>query len=370
MDYSAEIEKAKKLLNDGNFNLCSVQCGIILEDILKFSLNNLCNHPNGSHMKSAIRRSYPYDEKLTLGKILIVFKKTDAFNLLSEFYKVNKKKLNAINFDVMLRIRNNAAHEGPNDLEDGTDADAHIMYGYLLKLLNIFTPVLDAPQKVPSIKLSQVQKSQFSQKNLIKTDLKPATVVRRPKKRTIIPTIGINDKNDKPIHKDTIEVCKNKRTGNFFIFLDKVSTNESHYIIPDGKIKTLSLDLFYEIEVREKKFLLTNNLITPEQYEKLKFYENKLNSSRIDHPILKRDSGGEPGYIKNYRKMLESPNTVPSIMLKCIKSAGTIRWKDLKKILIERYNYKESGGFGASLRVLEIDGHINIDGSGDEKLIS
>ena len=177
-------------------------------------------------------------------------------------------------------------------------------------------------------------------------------------------------KKEEPIPRDTIEVCKNKRSDQFFIFLDRVSSNKSHYIIPDGKIKALSSDLFHETEVREKKFLLTNNLITPEQSEKLKLYENELNNSRIDNQISKRVSDGEPGYIKKYRKMLESPNTVPSIMLKCIKSAGTMRWKDLKKILIEKYNYKESGSFGASLRVLEIDGHININGSGDEKLIS
>ena len=367
MDYSAEIDKAKKLLNEENYILCSVKCGMIVEDILKNSLNNLYNNTKGAPNKNAI---YPYTGKLTLGKLIKVFKNPNVFRLLSDFYKINRKKINDIDFDTMLRIRNKAAHERREDSEDGADADAYIMYGYLLKFLNIFLPVLGVPQKVAAIKLSSVQKPQYSQKKLIITDFEPAKVIRRQKKKTVIPDSGINDKNNEPIKKETIEVCKNKRTGKFFIFLDKVSKNESHYIIPDGKIKTLSSDLFYEIEVRKKQFLLTNNLITPEQSEKLIFCENELNSSRIDHPILKRDSDREPGYIKKYRKMLESPNTIPSIMLRCIKSAGTIRWNDLKKVLIERYNYKESGSFTASLRVLEIDRYIEIDGQGDGKIIS
>jgi len=369
MDYSAEVEKAKKLLNDGNFNLCSVQCGRILEGILKITLKNLCGHPKCSHIKSIIRQSYPDDEKFTLGKILIIFRKNNLFNLLSEVYDIDKKKVNAIDFDVMLRIRNNAIHEVGDDLEDGTDADTYIIYGYLLKLIKIINPVLNIPQKVLSIKSLPVLKPQFAQKNLTETDLKPTTVVHRPVKRTIISTISINN-NDESIHKDTIDVCKNKRTGKFFIFLEKVSAYEAHYIIPDGKIKALSSDLFHEIEVHEKKYLLTKNLITLEQSKQLKFYEEELPNNGIDHPILERDLSGEPGYIKKYRKMLESPNTIPSIMLRCIKSAGTIRWKDLKKILIERYNYRGGGSFGASLRVLEIDRHIKIDGSGDDKLIS
>jgi hypothetical protein len=355
MDYSVEIEKAKKLLNEGSFILCSVQCGMILEDILKSSLNNLYNNPRGAHYKKVIRQSYSQNKKLTLGKLLINLKKTNAFKLLSDSYKIDIRSLNNIDFDLMVRIRNEAAHEGRNDLEDGADADAYIMYGYLLKLLNILAPVLNAFPNVPQIK---------------SPDLKPAKVVHRPKKRTIIPIIGVDDKNDESIQKDTIEVSKNKRTGKFFIFLEKVSTSESNYIIPDGKIKVLSSDLFDEVEVFKKKFLLSNKLITPEQSERLELYEKEKKINRIDHPILKRVSGGEPGYIKKYRKLLESPNTVPSIMLRCIKSSGTIRWIDLKRILIEKYKYKESGSFGASLRVLSIDGHINIDGSGDEKLIS
>ncbi len=355
MDYSAEIEKAKKLLSEGSFILCSVQCGIILEDILKNSLNNLYNNPRGAHYKKIIKQSYSQNKKLTLGKLLINLKKTNAFKLLSDDYKIDIRKLNNIDFDLMVRIRNEAAHERRNDLEDGVDADAYIMYGYLLKLLNILAPVLNASPNVPQIKPA---------------DLKPAKVVQRPKKRTIIPIMGVDDKNDESIQKDTIEVNKNKRTGKFFIFLEKVSTSESNYIIPDGKIKVLSSDLFDKVEVFKKKFLLSNKLITPEQSERLEFYEKDLKSSKIDRPISKRDSNGEPGYIKKYRKMIESPNTVPSIMLKCIKSAGTIRWKDLKRMLIEKYNYKESGSFGASLRVLAIDGHISIDGSGDDKLIS
>jgi hypothetical protein len=68
--------------------------------------------------------------------------------------------------------------------------------------------------------------------------------------------------------------------------------------------------------------------------------------------------------------MLNTPTSIPSRMLDIIKERGRISWKDVKHLLIERYGYSESGSFGASLKVLQIDKHIEIIGIGEQKILS
>jgi len=92
-------------------------------------------------------------------------------------------------------------------------------------------------------------------------------------------------------------------------------------------------------------------------------YENKM-------VIVRPEIKNEPEYIVKYRNMLKTPNSVPSIMLAIINSCGVIKWNNLKKKLIREHGYKESGSFGASLRVLKLDGYVKIGWHGDEKIIS
>lgn len=347
MNYSIEIEKAKKLLNECSFNLCSVQCGRVLEDILRNAYNN---------KKDAFRQSYSYNGKLTLGSLLIIYKKNDGFSLLSDLYKIDKKKLDAIDFDTMVSIRNKASHDGQDDKDTKTESDAHIIFGYLLKLLTIISPFQKITPKDP-VKPLPVPEPQ------------PPKPDPRLKKIIYIPGAGKPDPKEPLPPKDTVEVCRNNETGKYFIYLGETTDKKSRYITPEGNIKELASNLFHQIEEQDKEFILTKKLITREQHEKLIFYKKAL-SNDVANIIPHPQEQEEPGYIKKYRKMIENPDSIPSIMLKLIKYKGSIRWRDLKKILIQDYNYKDSGSFGASLIVLKIDGYVKIDGKGDDKLIS
>ena len=80
---------------------------------------------------------------------------------------------------------------------------------------------------------------------------------------------------------------------------------------------------------------------------------------------------GQPGYISVYRKMLKSPDTLPSRMLQYIAYTKVLTWGELKKACVRELGCKSetSSSIGASLRVLEVDGHVTIDGWGPGKRI-
>jgi len=81
--------------------------------------------------------------------------------------------------------------------------------------------------------------------------------------------------------------------------------------------------------------------------------------------------GPEPKYVRSYREMLKNPDSLPSRMRKYIEEVGSLTWADLKKACVQRLGCKTetSGSIGASLRVLELDGHVRITGRGESKRI-
>ena len=102
-------------------------------------------------------------------------------------------------------------------------------------------------------------------------------------------------------------------------------------------------------------------------WQNLGFPRPSIDSDPLINPPT--PPGKNKSYIDKYRKMLENPNTIPSKMKRYIDEEGMVRYKDLKHIFVEEFGYKTetSGSIGASVRVLEVDGHIKIDGSGDNK---
>ena len=85
-----------------------------------------------------------------------------------------------------------------------------------------------------------------------------------------------------------------------------------------------------------------------------------------------RNEPNEPAYIKKYRDMLKNPNSLPSKIKQYIDEKGSLSYADLKKACVNDFGCKSetSGSIGASLRLLERDGHVRITGWGDNKMIS
>lgn len=79
----------------------------------------------------------------------------------------------------------------------------------------------------------------------------------------------------------------------------------------------------------------------------------------------------EPSYIIKYRAQLNNPASLPSKMRNYVEDFGVVTWGDLKKACVEKLGCKSetSGSIGASLRLLEIDGWVRIEGKGKNKRI-
>jgi hypothetical protein len=56
-------------------------------------------------------------------------------------------------------------------------------------------------------------------------------------------------------------------------------------------------------------------------------------------------------------------------MFEFVKSKKKVTWSEIKNHLTNQHGYSDSGSYSASLRVLFVDGYINIEGKGDTKTI-
>ena len=86
----------------------------------------------------------------------------------------------------------------------------------------------------------------------------------------------------------------------------------------------------------------------------------------------KETEEGDRAYIIRYRKMLENPDTLPSRMKRYIDEEETVTYKDLKRTCVEKFGCRSetSGSIGASVKVLEEEGYIKIEGGrGNSKRI-
>lgn len=368
MNYISEHRQAKNLLNKGNYNLCAMLCGRILESILKTLLNELISHSDiynlPEKIKVLLNNDFEKTSKLTLGKLIVLIKRTNAIRRLSVPHKLDTNGLYSIDFDAMVAIRNKASHEGNDDSTHAAGADAYIIYGYLLKLWGLLKhmPIFESGSEMPVATLNRNE--------------------RKPRKIIVHTQQGARQKDSKPQPKEEpqnnkrdfdisefVEICRNKDTGQIFIFLDKALNDNASFILPNGTVKNLSVRLFSDVEEAEKNILIEKKLLTPKQIKSLNSIKEQEKSTRKRKIIVRPEPKNEPKYLMKYRNMLKNPDSISSIMLAIIKNSGTITWKNLKKKLILEYGYKDSGSFGASLRLLELDKYIEIDGKGEDKLI-
>lgn len=63
----------------------------------------------------------------------------------------------------------------------------------------------------------------------------------------------------------------------------------------------------------------------------------------------------------NFRKMLQDPNSMPSIILRVVTERGEIGWDELFETLDIDYRHTETDNLDGSLRMLCLDGHMYVD---------
>jgi len=129
-----------------------------------------------------------------------------------------------------------------------------------------------------------------------------------------------------------------------------------------------------DIKKQIKEYKSEKGKITNEMKEQISQIWQNIGFSRpsigSDPPIKPPMSTvKDKEYIDKYRKMMGNPNNLGPKVKRYIDEKEIVIYKDLKRICVEQFGCKSetSGSIGASVRVLEVDGYIKIEGSGDTK---
>lgn len=159
-----------------------------------------------------------------------------------------------------------------------------------------------------------------------------------------------------------VKICRNRNSNRSFILLAE-NHKKIYCITPECEIKWLDKDLFSDHEN------VNADVLKKDQLEKFYWW---IQNSELSQPVPGNNSKMTiSGYLPSYTRMLENPNTEPSRMLKYIKSKKEVSWLETKKYLHNTYGYiLSSGSMGASLKALEVLGHVRIVGQGDNKRIT
>ena len=234
MDYSTEIKRAKDLLSSGSYNLCSIQCGRIFESALKHLLTSFSRTADRDDAKalngslSAIKKKSI--DLMTLGELNSVNDRTNALRkMFNKMYPdhPNKMELDYLNLRIVVLIRNRAAHDSIDDLEEAAGTDAYIIYGSTLKFLNIFR-LLSLPKSEGKVKRREDRPAPPSTEPLVRkkrTIVEIRPTIRRSAKKTVTPSID---------QLQSIDVCQNKASGKYFIHIESTLNEMARMIGPDG----------------------------------------------------------------------------------------------------------------------------------------
>ena len=82
-----------------------------------------------------------------------------------------------------------------------------------------------------------------------------------------------------------MEVCKNKRSNRYFIYIQNTGSGEVLLVTPEAQIKSLKSHLFEEIEEKEENYLIQSNLLSREQIQRLNDYKKNRSDEVVEHAI-------------------------------------------------------------------------------------
>ena len=69
-----------------------------------------------------------------------------------------------------------------------------------------------------------------------------------------------------------MEICKNKTSGKYFIYIENTGNDEALLVTPEGKIKSVKLRLFDGTKEEDEDYLLSHGLINEAQIERHRQY--------------------------------------------------------------------------------------------------
>ena len=109
-----------------------------------------------------------------------------------------------------------------------------------------------------------------------------------------------------------MQVCKNRISGKYFIYIQDTGNHEALLVTPGAEVKSLSADLFNDLEDKEEDYLIDNGLIVGAQIQRFRQYE-KDNSENTFENILYQFEQLSPYEQNRIREMLKNNPTGPGI---------------------------------------------------------
>jgi hypothetical protein len=268
--YHDALAEAEKLLREGKHDNCSMDCGKMVEGVLKELLRRYLENASDAKcrsLKSKLPAALSFD-RLTLGQIAKLYESEPIFQSQIEKNDTNRNELPAINLRMIAHIRNQAAHI--NKAVDLEKSDAYILYGSLLKLLKIVGLLDDSVETViaekSTIKIQEIRR-----------EIQEVKDARQGNKEKFVP----------PVQVELITVVRNKSLGKFFIYLESDGARYDTVVNPDGKIIPFAANLFEEPEEIAFKELISSNSISDaqikeyEKQKKLRKYSNEVKRPKV-----------------------------------------------------------------------------------------
>lgn len=80
-----------------------------------------------------------------------------------------------------------------------------------------------------------------------------------------------------------MKICKNKRSNQYFIYIEKTGDEEALLVTSEAQVKSLKLNLFSDVEEQEETYLLQNEIITEAQVKKFHEYRKDRYDELIEN---------------------------------------------------------------------------------------
>jgi len=108
-----------------------------------------------------------------------------------------------------------------------------------------------------------------------------------------------------------MQVCKNKNSGKYFIYIQDTGNEETLLVTPGAEIKSLSAALFGELEDKDEDNLIANGIIADAQIQRFHQYEKDKSDNFVENFTYEFEQL-TPYEQNRLREMLKIVQTKPS----------------------------------------------------------
>ncbi len=338
-DYHNELAEIEELLSENRYEECSMKCGKRIELVLKHLAKGYLETTSEAHRRSLatkIRQGQPL-ERQSLGGLIKLYKDEGILATLVNRQNANHKELRALDLDMIVHIRNKAAHDRQDDINI-EKSDALLLYGSLLKLLTI-TGLLGVKEseKIDVVPLADQARGESVRPKVERIEGQPVLNVTDPKivmtprnsdEKTppSQPLIDAGQNTQVPHAGKTVTLYMNKKSGNCFVYVKQIDTNTLSLITPLGELKSLKEDLFEEYGEVPESEAIRKGLITTDQIAKHRSSEKTLHESNNKRQPLPP----EPSQLCHGKKVSQD-ELIPHIVRILQKHGGHARKDAVEK---------------------------------------